>query len=202
MFPPQQSVRQRARLSLLVAAAAMSGCATKLTPPITGFTCCNLRPSYDWVSSYNVQAGPILPAGLPARFDSMKRDYYLYGTLGTDYVTLSDDTARSKEDTLRWARRVVVPTDPRQQLAGWPQDIQNAVHTARVLPGMSREQVAMALSYPSPADTKDLQSLTWRYWVPVPREDDAPVDIQFDAEGRVGALVGKPAAVQAIAFKR
>lgn len=200
MFPSRQSVRQRARLSLLLAAAALCGCATKLTPPITGYTCCNLRPSYDWVNSANVQTGPILPAGQRARFDSMKRDYYLFGTIGTDYISLRDDTARSKEDTLRWVRRIVVPTDPQQVLAGWPQEIQNAVRSARVMSGMSREQVAMALSYPSPADTKDLQALTWRYWVPV--EDDEPVDIQFDAEGRVHALVGKPAAVQAIAFTR
>lgn len=202
MYLSHHLARHRARLSLLVTAAALAGCATKLAPPITGYTCCNLRPSYDAVSSHNVQAGPILPAGQRVHLDSMKRDYYLYGTLGTDYVTMSHDTARSKEDTLRWVRRIVVPADPRRQLAQWPQDIQNAVNTARVFPGMSREQVAMALSYPSPADTKDLQSPTWRYWVPVPREDDAPVDIHFDAEGRVRALEGKPAAVQTLEFRR
>jgi len=184
----------------LGAVVLVSGCATRLPAPITGYTCCNLRPSYAWIGSNNVLGGAMLPAGQRASFDTVKGRYYIYGRIGTEYVSLSHDTARSPEDTLRWVHRLVVPDDPAVRLASWPQEVQNAVRAARVLPGMSREQVLMALAYPSPADTPDLGASTWRYWITV--QDDETVDIRFDAEGRVQGLSGKPEAVRALEFRR
>jgi len=49
----------------VVASVFLPGCATKLAPPITGYTCCNLRPDYGWVSSTNMLGGAIVPAGEP-----------------------------------------------------------------------------------------------------------------------------------------
>ncbi|MDR6891033.1 hypothetical protein J2X67_005581, partial [Variovorax sp. 3319] len=43
-----------AAFTALSAGLLLSGCATKLTQPITGYTCCNLRPDYGWVSSTNM----------------------------------------------------------------------------------------------------------------------------------------------------
>ena len=51
--------------SVSAAALMLAGCATKLPQPITGYTCCNLRPDYGWVSSTNMLGGPIVPAGEP-----------------------------------------------------------------------------------------------------------------------------------------
>lgn len=62
-------------------AVLLSGCATKLTHPITGYTCCNLRPDYGWVSGANMLGGPIVPAGEPVVLDTMKRDRYVYSGL-------------------------------------------------------------------------------------------------------------------------
>lgn len=95
----------------------LSGCATKLTQPITGYTCCNLRPDYGWVSSTNMLGGAIVPAGESAVIDTVKRDKYAYGMIGGDYVSLRDDMARSKEDMQRWMRQIVVSTDPKLTLA-------------------------------------------------------------------------------------
>ena len=94
-----------AAFTALSAGLLLSGCATKLTQPITGYTCCNLRPDYGWVSSTNMLGGPIVPAGEPVVLDTMKRDTYFFGTIGGDYVSLRDDAARSKEDAL-WPRQV------------------------------------------------------------------------------------------------
>src|SRR4051794_13888051 len=96
--------------------ALLSACAaTPIQPVISGYTCCNLRPYNDWISSTNVQGGPIVAAGEPARFDSIKKNYYVYGTIGGHDAGLIDESARNKEDTLRWARCVVVAEDPRLQ---------------------------------------------------------------------------------------
>ena len=86
------SIRNIPLALVLAASTLLAGCATKLTQPITGYTCCNLRPDYGWVSSTNMLGGPIVPFGEPAVLDTMKRDRYLYGTIGSDYVSLRDDT--------------------------------------------------------------------------------------------------------------
>ena len=130
---------------VLAASTLLAGCATKLAQPITGYTCCNLRPDYGWVSSTNMLGGPIVPAGEPVVLDTIKRDTYFFGTIGGGYVSLRDDAARSKDDALRWARQIVVPTDPKVALAGWSPEVQKAVYAAKVVPGMTRPQVLMAL---------------------------------------------------------
>ena len=183
----------------VVASVFLSGCATKLAQPIAGYTCCNLRPDYGWVSSTNMLGGPIVPAGEPATLDTMKRDTYFYGTIGGDYISMRDDAARSKEDALRWARQIVVPTDPRVALATWSPEVQKAVYAAKVVVGMTRPQVLMSLSYPSRNDTKDLNANAWRYWT---TQEDEPVDVLFGADGTVSGFSGKPSAIRTVEFKR
>ncbi|WP_445286456.1 hypothetical protein [Variovorax atrisoli] len=193
------SFSRTAAVIAVVASVFLSGCATKLAPPLNGYTCCNLRPDYGWVSSTNMLGGAIVPAGEPAVIDTMKRDKYAYGTIGGDYVSLRDDTARSKEDMQRWMRQIVVPTDPKLTLATWSPDVQKAVYSAKVIVGMTRPQVLMSLSYPSRNDTKDLNGNAWRYWT---TQEDEPVDILFGADGTVSGFSGKPSAVRTVEFKR
>ncbi|SDZ43187.1 hypothetical protein SAMN05518854_10669 [Variovorax sp. YR266] len=184
---------------VVVASVFLSGCATKLAPPITGYTCCNLRPDYGWVSSTNMLGGPIVPAGEPVVIDTIKRDKYAYGTIGGDYVSLRDDTARSREDMLRWTNQIVVPTDPKLTLATWSPEVQKAVYSAKVVVGMTRPQVLMSLSYPSRNDTKDLNANAWRYWT---TQEDEPVDILFGTDGTVSGFSGKPSAARTVEFRR
>lgn len=185
--------------ALVLAAATLAGCATKLAQPITGYTCCNLRPDYGWVSSTNMLGGPIVPAGEPVVLDTMKRDTYFYGTIGGDYISMRDDAARSKDDALRWARQIVVPVDPKLTLASWSPEVQKAVYSAKVAIGMTRPQVLMSLGYPSRNDTKDLTANAWRYWT---IQEDEPVDVLFGADGTVSGFSGKPAAIRTVEFRR
>jgi hypothetical protein len=171
----------------------------RLSPPITGYTCCNLRPDYGWVSSTNMLGGPIVPAGEPATLDTMKRSQYFFGTIGGDYISMRDDAARSKEDALRWARQIVVPTDPRVVLANWSPEVQKAIYSAKVIVGMTRPQVLMSLSYPSRNDTKDLNANSWRYWTV---QEDEPVDVLFGTDGTVSGFSGKPSAIRTVEFRR
>ncbi|GAP38154.1 hypothetical protein ABXN37_23800 [Piscinibacter sakaiensis] len=190
----------RAGLPLLLASALLAGCAAApLGQPIVGYTCCNLRAQGGWVSSNNVQGGDLIPAGTPVRLTSIKRKYYLYGLAGTQEIAFRDDAAQSEAQTLRWIRQVVVPQDPQPLLASWPKEVQTAVATVRVFPGMTREQVAMAIGHPSPTDTPDLAASTWRYWTPA---EDQPVDLRFGEDGRLADITGKPSAVRTVALPR
>jgi hypothetical protein len=180
----------------VTAAALLSGCvAVPLEQPIAGYTCCNVR-SYDgWISSNNVQGGDLVAAGEPARFEQIKKNYYLYGTIGGTELALRDDNAHNKEDTLSWARRIIVAEDPRPKLASWPADVQKAISYGRVFTGMTREQVLMSLGYPSTADTPDLNAESWLYWTSI---GDFPVDLHFGKDQRLVSIVGRPAAVRMI----
>jgi hypothetical protein len=193
------SPRRLATLALIAITAILVGCATKLAPPITGYTCCNLRPDYGWVSSTNMLGGAIVPAGEPVVLDTMKRDKYAYGTIGGDYLSLRDDTGRSKEDMQSWIRQLVVPTDPKLALGTWSPEVQKAVYSAKVVVGMTRPQVLMSLNYPSRNDTKDLNTNAWRYWTTL---EDEPVDVLFGADGTVSGFSGKPSAIRTVEFRR
>jgi hypothetical protein len=182
--------------SLALICAALTGCATRLSPPMTGYTCCNLRPYYSAVSSGNMLGGSILPAGTAVSLEHVKRGRY-YGYVGDDYVTLSDDSPRAEGDS-PWIGQVVVQTDPKIEYRTWSPQVQNAVLSAKVIPGMTKAQVLMALSYPPRDITKEMSGKTWRYWT---AQEDQIVDINFDADGRVTGFAGKPSAVRAIEFK-
>ncbi|MDI3379932.1 outer membrane protein assembly factor BamE [Xenophilus aerolatus] len=185
------------RLALLAATLSVSACAVSIKPPVTGYTCCNLHPYYDWVSSNNVLSSQFIEAGEPAAYDSIKRGYYVYGTVGGQYISLRDDNARSSEDTMRWVRKIIVDKDPRIELATWPARTQAAIRSGKVTPGMTREQVKMALGYPSPADTPNLAANTWHYWSAI---DDTPIDIGFDTAGLVQNIAGSKPSLRMVRY--
>lgn len=191
-----RSCRILGKTLLLAAVSTLTACvAVPVEPAIAGYTCCNMR-SYDgWISSNNIQGGNLIAAGEPARFDSIKKNYYIYGTISGTDIALRDDTAKNQDDTLRWARRIIVSEDPRQQLAKWSPDVQKAVSYGRVFTGMTREQVLMSLGYPSMVDTPDLNSESWRYWTGT---EDQPVDLNFGKDQKLVSISGKPSAVRMI----
>ncbi len=178
----------------------LAGCAAiPLSEPVAGYTCCNLRSDGGWISSNNVQGGDLVPAGEAIKLTSVRRKFYVYGTIGGTDFGLRDDSAATEKDTLRWIHRIVVSSDPRATLNSWPSDVRSAVGAGRVFIGMTREQVAMAIGYPSPNDTPDLTASTWRYWTAA---EDVTVDLRFSDQGKLVEFLGKPSAVRTIAFQQ
>lgn len=182
----------------LAAALASVGCATPVEG-LSGYTCCNLRSNAGWISSDNYQAGDLVPAGQVIKMVKMKRQYYLYGTIGGYDYGLRADSSVSAADTLQWVRRIIVEQDPQEQLRRWPSDVRTAIGAARVMIGMTRPQVAMAIGFPSPGDTPKLEADTWRYW---PSVTDDPVDLQFAADGTLAAFSGQPMAIKTLEMQR
>lgn len=192
--PMPLSRAARPALSALLA-LLLGACATPLPAPIAGYTCCNLRDYGGWISSHNIQGGTLVPVGEPIAITAMKRDYYGYGKVAGREVGLRDDHAKTRADALAWMNAVIVKDDPRPQVAAWPQDVRAAVAVGRVMRGMTRQQVLVALGHPARADTPDLAAPAWRYWTAY---TDETVDVRFGDDGRVVELAGKPAAVRAV----
>ena len=76
-------------------------------------------------------------------------------------------TADARVIPVRWLR-----------LARFPEKIAAAIRQATVLPGMTRDQLLMALGYPPGDFTTMLQSPNWRY--PMPK--DCTLEVSFDRD--------------------
>ena len=55
---------------------------------------------------------------------------------------------RDKETMQDWLARIVVADDPRTKIAAFPPTIRDAINAGKLVKGMTREQVLMAVGYP------------------------------------------------------
>jgi len=175
----------------LAAATCLAAVGAQAQPKPEGFLCCNLRSDGRWISDSNYQESgkSVIPLGTPAKV----LDYGRYRvsiklsdpvnatqTLGNDY---------SRELALPdFARRYVVPEDPRLLLRSLPKKVQDAITSMRVMRGMNREQVLMALGYPIASETPHLDSKVWKYWL----WTFSPYEVYFDERGIVTDIQTDP----------
>ena len=180
------------RTSALAVAALLGAlslpAAAQDRPTYNGFLCCNLRTDGSWISDSNyAESGKrIIPVGTPTRvtgygrqrvnvlIDGKKQD------IGNDYSRDLDLGA--------FARRYVVTEDPSARIAGFPPKIREAIKSARVTKGMTREQVAMAVGYPISSENPNLDAPIWRMWL----GSFSEFQVLFDNAGRVRAVETDP----------
>ena len=79
-------------------------------------------------------------------------------------LSLRPDPAQTRETATQWLERTVLPDDPRRKLGSFPAGVRSAIQSARLVKGMTREQVIMAIGYPHLDDKKGLDAPSWRYW--------------------------------------
>ena len=157
-------------------------------PTYSGFLCCNLRTDGSWISDSNyAESGKrVIPVGTPAQVtgygrqrvnllvDGKKQD------IGNDYSRDLDLGA--------FARRYVVTENPAARIAGFPPKIREAIKSARVTKGMTREQVAMSVGYPISSENPNLDAPIWRMWL----SSFSEFQVLFDNAGRVRAVETDP----------
>jgi hypothetical protein len=73
-------------------------------------------------------------------------------------------------------------------LAGYPEKMRKAIETARVMPGMTREQVFMAVGYPVSSENPNLDAKVLRFWL----GSFAEFQLLFDDQGRVREITTDP----------
>jgi len=150
----------------------------------SGFLCCNLRTDGSWITdiNYDEPHKHVIPVGSPVEVTGYGR-YRVKVTLEGKSQAIGNDYSRdlSMED---FAKRYVVPDDPNVKISGYPQKVQDAIHQARVMVGMSREQVLMALGYPVSSENHVLTDKTWRFWL----FSFSEFKVHFDDEGRVTSV--------------
>jgi hypothetical protein len=150
------------------------------------YLCCNMRTDGSWISdiNYDENGKRIVPAGTPIKVTGyghyrLKVDVNGKGqAIGNDY---------SRDLTLdAFAKRYVVSEDPAAKIAAFPKKIQEAIASARISKGMTREQVLMSVGYPVSSENHNLDDKTWRFWL----SSFVEFRVKFDDSGRVVDVEG------------
>jgi len=162
----------------------------------SGYLCCNAWTYNDWISdiNYYYDGYKLLRVGLPIRAIEEASNSFKV-VVGGKERWLGNDYSRSvSRDT--FLRRYIVKEDPKQVIETFDPFTQDAIGRLRVMPGMTKEQVAMAIGYPVANYTPSLKRRTWQYWL----DRSSKVDIVFDKDRRVKALRGEWPAVSRVAY--
>ena len=129
-----------------------------------GYACCNLRYSGDWVSDQSSGELPFIPLGTRVLVRSVEGDRAEIEA-GEKSYRMGLDYGRKLEKTAEWVDKLVVLQDFSERLAKYPANVRTAIEAGRLLTGMTREQVLMAVGYPSTYDTPKLDATPWKmYW--------------------------------------
>jgi hypothetical protein len=151
-----------------------------------GFLCCNYRYDGDWMSDSNYTPYPMMPVGTPTRITDYGR-YRVYTEMGGKKMRIGNDYSRDLSN-VDFAKRVVVKDDPRPKIARFPQRIQQAIAAARLVNGMTKEQVIMSIGYPITSENPSLDAPVWRYWLTSFEE----FQVNWDAKGHLQSASGLP----------
>ena len=136
----------------------------EILPQPSGFLCCNMHTDGKWISDINYieNAPTVVPLGTPARVTGYGNHRVML-QLGDRPQALGNDYSRTMK-LVDYARRYVVPHDPRTLLATYPPQVRDAISAGHIRAGMTREQVVMAVGYPITSENPTLDAPTWRYW--------------------------------------
>lgn len=129
-----------------------------------GYACCNLRYAGEWISDQVSGEQAFIPLGTRVLVRNVE-GYRAEVEAGEKPYVMGLDYGRKLEKTAEWVDKLVVLDDPSTRLAKYPANIRTAIEAGRLLTGMSREQVLMAVGYPSTYDTPKLDATPWKmYW--------------------------------------
>lgn len=169
----------------LVASCATPGTKEELQAR-AGYACCNLHYQRDKISDANWLELPFFAAGTPVRVTGLEYDR-AYVLIAATEMYIRQEYGREQETLGKFIGKTIVAADPKPKIAAWPKEVQDAIQAARVMPGMTKEQLIVSLGYPMTSYTASLDSPVWKYWV----GSFDPYEIVWGPDGRVQEIRGE-----------
>lgn len=129
----------------------------------SGYACCNLHYEGDWISDSNLAQLAFIPAGTPIsvkKIDGYRANVDVDGKP----MRLGHDYGRAQESTEQWVNKLVVLDDPKLKMAKFSPAVRNAIAAGKLMKGMTKEQVIMAVGHPQTNENPRLDGPYWRYW--------------------------------------
>ena len=128
------------------------------------FLCCNVHydPHKPEITDAIPSQGTLIPFGTRVEVQKVTRDTVRFEAASHPPITLSyDHGGRGSFET--FLGRFFVSEDPRLKLKKVPARQVKLIEKGMVAPGMSRDQVPMAIGYPPADHTPSLEATTWTY---------------------------------------
>ncbi len=177
-------IRAAAASTLAAIAFIGPGSVAAQKVPADGYLCCNLRVSGTWASDRNDprSGGRVLPVGskvIGLAYGSTQVDVEVEGikiSIGNDYSRVLP----MEQFAARW----IVPKDPAAELRNWTPKMQQAIKGGRLLKGMDRKQVQMAVGWPTASNTSNIEDPVWTY----PASNGYTYKVVFDERWHVKAI--------------
>jgi hypothetical protein len=182
----RSSIRSLNTVAAVAALAAAGAAGAQPTPE--GFLCCNLRTDGSWISDINYEEShkKMIAVGTPVKVTGYGR-YRVRVELDGSKQAIGNDYSRTI-DMEAFMKRYVVAEDPKAKIAKFPPKIQEAIKTARLTPGMTREQVIMSVGWPVTSENPNLDAKIWRMWL----WSFSEFQVVFGDDGRVKEITTDP----------
>jgi hypothetical protein len=129
----------------------------------SGYACCNLHYSGDWISDSNLAQLPFIPAGTPIKVKKIE-GYRANVEVDGKPMRLGLDFGRVQETTEQWVNKIVVLEDPNLKISKFSPAIREAIKAGKIMKGMTKEQVIISLGHPQTDENPKLDAPYWRYW--------------------------------------
>ena len=168
---------RRSLPATLALASLLAACKGPAVPnPMTGqtrFLCCNLHYEKPEISDANYLKGTLIPYGTQVHVLEVRKNTVKFQAEGHPPITL---VLKYGKDTLgmdEYLNRIFLREDPHAKLPKPGKDKKQAAAAERmrklieegtVEPGMTKDEVLMAVGYPPVHRTPSLSSPNWTYW--------------------------------------
>lgn len=166
-------------------------------PMLTGYLCCNMYTYGKQISdaNYREPGTTLVPVGTPAQVTAY--DFkYVETMMGGMPQRLKNDYSRDIR-LPEFAARYIVNEDPKVRIAGFEPQVREAIQSAKVTEGMTREQVTMAVGWPITSENPSLKADVWRYWT----DSWSEYQVSFDKKtGKVKSVTGTAAVLDRVLY--
>ena len=128
-----------------------------------GYTCCNLHHDKDFISDANWTLAPMIAAGAKIKVLSYGNNVANVEIDGQP-MRIGHEYGRKQEPLEAFISKLVVKASPRGKIDRYPEPVRAAIKAGKVIPGMTREQVIIAVGYPPTHKTESLDAKVWNHW--------------------------------------
>ena len=154
---------------------------------LEGYTCCNLHYADDWISDANWTGSPMIPAGARIKVTSYGWNNRAHVEIDGKPFRLGHDYGRNEEKLEQFVAKWVVADDPRRKIERYPEKVRTAIFNGKVIEGMTREQVIIAVGYPPTHQTRTLDANVWNHWF----NRFSRFEVHWSEQGTVTKVVGR-----------
>ena len=146
------------------------------------YLCCNVHYEKDEINDANYQVGTLIPFGTHVDILEVRKNKVRFAATGHPPIWLELNYGEKALTFDQYLDRIFVEEDPHKKLGKkFPAKTLKQIEAGQVEPGMTKDQVLMAIGYPAAHRTPTLEGSTWHYW----HNRWVQFDVYFDEHDRV-----------------